>query len=87
MHLAGVDAARGTGITRLMLAQSWSKNRPRGRSCLGHHVAADVVEALHRHRVAFELADRGAGVQVVDAGQAQPLGDDAKRDAVVLLPV
>src|SRR6185437_4773340 len=48
-------------------------------------VAAHVVVALHGGRVAFELADRGAGVQVVDAGEAQPLGDDAEADAVGLL--
>ena len=49
-------------------------------------VAADVVVALHGQRIALQLADRGAGVQVVDAGQAQPLGDHAEADAVVLLP-
>ena len=48
-------------------------------------VAQRVVEALRRRRVALELADDGAGVDVVDAHQAAPLGDHAEADAVGLL--
>ena len=53
---------------------------------LGMGVAANVVVPLHRHRVAFELADCGPGVQVVDAAHAQPFGDHAERYAMILLP-
>ena len=37
-------------------------------------------------RVALELADDGAGMDVVDAGQPHPLGDHAEGHAVGLLP-
>src|SRR5208337_1465759 len=49
-------------------------------------LAADVVVALGRHRVAFELADDGACVNMIDARKPHPFGDDAERDAVSLLP-
>ena len=49
-------------------------------------VAAHVVEALHGQRVALELADGGAGVDVIDPGHPHPFGDHAERHAVVLLP-
>ena len=48
-------------------------------------VAQRVVEALRRRRVALELADDRAGVDVVDADQAAPLRDHAEADAVGLL--
>ena len=48
--------------------------------------AADVVVAARRVRIAFQLADHRAGMDVIDAGKAHPFGDDAERDAVRLLP-
>ena len=73
-------------MTLLRLAQSWSKKMPCS-SCIGVVLlAAGVVEAPMVERVALELADDGAGVDVVDAGQAHPLGDDPEVDAVGLLP-
>ena len=87
MHLAGVDAARGHRHHLVAGdAQCWSKNMPCSSATRVEVLAADVVVAAHRRRVAFELADDGAGVDVVDAGEAHPFGDDAERDAVVLLP-
>ena len=50
-------------------------------------LAADVVVALHRVRVALELADHGAGMDVVDAGEPHPLGDHAEAHAVVFCRV
>ena len=67
-------------------AQSCSKNRPCSRLTSLLALAQHVVEAENGVLVALELADDGAGVEVVDAGETQPLGDDAERDAVVLLP-
>jgi hypothetical protein len=52
----------------------------------GEAVAADVVVALHRHGIAFELAHRRAGMHMVDAREAQPFGDDAEAHAVIFLP-
>ena len=82
MHLAGVDAARGD---RHHLVE-------RGPGLIEEHamlephrievLAADVVVALRRRRIALELADDGAGVDVVDAGEPHPFGDDAERHAV-----
>ena len=45
-------------------------------------LAADVVVAPGRVRIAFQLADHGAGVNVIDAGKPHPFGDDAERHAV-----
>ena len=49
--------------------QSWSKKMPAARILRDEAVAQDVVEALRRRRVALELADDGARVDVVDAGR------------------
>jgi hypothetical protein len=75
-----------TGMTLFSEAQSCSKNRPFSRLHRRVGVAQRVVEAADHLRVAFELADHGAGVDVVDARHAHPLADDAEVHAVVLLP-
>ena len=49
-------------------------------------VAQRVVVAADVGRVALQLADHGAGVDVVHADQPAPLGDDPEADAVRLLP-
>ena len=48
--------------------------------------AARQVHLVHHQRIAFQLADGGAAMQVVDPGHAQPFRDDVEADAVVLLP-
>ena len=50
--------------------QSWSKNSPRVEVRRVVPLAQHVVEAEDRVAVALELADDGAGVQVVDARPA-----------------
>ncbi len=85
VHLAGVDAAGGDRHHLLQRAPVLVEVDAARQVHLGVRVAADVVVALHRHRVAFELADRRAGVDVVHTRQAHPLGDDAEAHAVVLL--
>ena len=55
-------------------AQSWSKKSPcqiAGRERLAQH----VVDAADDVRVALELPDHRAGVQVIRAGHPQPLRD------------
>src|SRR5436853_1276161 len=49
-------------------------------------LAADVVVTTRRVRVALELADHRAGVDVVNTGEPHPLGNDAEGDAVAALP-
>ena len=49
-------------------------------------LTADIVIAARRRRIAFELADDRPGVDMIDAGEAHPLGDDAERDAMQPLP-
>ena len=86
VHLPGVDAARGDRHQlverRPVLIEEEAVLEPHRIEVL----AADVVVALGRRRIAFELADDGAGVDVVDAGEPHPLGDHAERHAVRLLP-
>jgi hypothetical protein len=71
-----------TGMTPASEAQSCSKYSPCsgiGRQLVG---AQRGVEALHAVGVALQLADDGAGVDVVDAGQPHPFADDAEAHAV-----
>jgi hypothetical protein len=76
-----------TGIILRSPAQGCSKKMPRARSTwLVDSRAADVVEPLHGQRIALELSDRRAGVDVIDSGHPHPFCDHAKRHAVVLLP-
>ena len=86
VHLAGVDAAGGHGHDLLGVGPVHVEEQAARQVDLRIRVAADVVVALHGERVALQLADGGAGVQVVAAGQAQPLGDHAEAHAMVLLP-
>ena len=87
VHLAGVDAARGDRHhlveARPMLVEEHAMFE-RGIGLKSS--TADVVIAARRGRIAFELADHGAGVDVIDAGQPHPFRDDAERDAVQPLP-
>ena len=48
-------------------------------------LAADVVVAAHVARIALQLADHGARVDVVDAQEPAPLGQHAEGHAVALL--
>ena len=64
-----------------VLVEEQTVLQARGRARL----AQRVVEALDHERIAFELADHGAGMDVIDAGHAHPLADDAEVHAVVLL--
>ena len=68
-----------------MSAQSCSKIDPARQVDLVLRFATDIVVALHGRRIALELADRGARMDVIDAGQPHPFGDDAERDAMGLL--
>jgi len=43
--------------------------------------AADVVVAARGVGITFELADHRAGMDVIDAGEPHPLGNDAEGDA------
>ena len=57
-----------------------------GRVGVVEALAAHVVVAADVAGIALELADDRAGVDVVDADHAAPLGEHAERDAVGLLP-
>ena len=79
MHLAGVDAARGDRHQlvqrRPVLVEEHAVLEPLRIEVL----AADVVVAPGGRGIAFELADHRAGVDVVDAREPHPFGDDAER--------
>ncbi len=85
MHLAGMNAARRDRHDFAQVGPVLIEEQAARQVLLGVAVAADVVVALHRHGIALELAHRRAGVQMIDACEAQPLGDDSEADAVVLL--
>jgi hypothetical protein len=86
VHLAGMDAARGDRHHARQRHPILIEVDTRLR-VLGDVVQAQrVVVAPDHQRVALELAHDRAGVDVVDAEQADPLGDDAERHAVGLLP-
>ena len=51
----------------------------------GHEVVPEGVVVAGDHGVALELAHDGAGVDVVDARHAAPLGNDPEADPVALL--
>jgi hypothetical protein len=85
VHLACVYAARRN---RHHLAQGSPvlfEMQATGQVDQSSGVAADRVVTLHGHRVALELAHRGAGVDVVDTCQPHPLGDHPETHAMVLL--
>ena len=67
-------------------AQSWSKKMPCSRFCLVKLSRQHGVDALDNVRVALELADDRAGVDMVDTRHAHPFGDHAEGDAMGLLP-
>ncbi len=48
--------------------------------------AADVVVTARRGGVTFQLADDSTRMDMIHAGKPHPLGDDAERYAVRLLP-
>ncbi len=52
---------------------------------LAQGFAAGVVDAPDDVGIALELTDYRPGVNVIDAGHTHPFGNDAKRNAVVLL--
>ncbi len=85
VHLAGVNSARGHWHQLVerspRLVEEYAVLEPHRIEVL----AADVVVALCRRGIAFQLADDRTGVDVVDAREAHPFCDDAKRDAVRLL--
>src|SRR6266850_804111 len=78
MHLARMNAARGHRHDLAQPAPVLAVKQPSGKIDLGDDVAAYVVVALHGHRITLELADRGAGMKVIDPGQPEPLGDHAE---------
>ena len=86
MHLGRVDAAGGDRHGARQRAPVLVEVDAVAQ--VGGHLRAAqrVVVAAHHGRVAFQLADHGAGVQVVDADQPAPLGDDPEADPVRLLP-
>ena len=47
--------------------------------------AADIVVAARGRRIAFELADHGPGMDVIDACEPHPFRDHPERDAVAAL--
>ncbi len=85
VHLARVDAAGRDGHHLAQVRPVLIEEQAALQVLPRHRIAAHVVEALHRHRIAFELADGRSGVQVIDAGETQPLRDHPERHAVVLL--
>ncbi len=73
VHLAGMDAA---GRHRHHLAQAGPvllEEQAALQVDFVVRLAQHVVEALHGQRIALQLADRRAGMDVVDAGQPHPL--------------
>ena len=85
MHLPGVDAAGSNRHDLAQRAPVLLEVVAAQQVDLRVRVATDVVVALHGRRIAFELADRGAGMDVIDAGQAHPFGNHAEADAMILL--
>ena len=86
VHLAGMDAAGGDRhdlVQRGPVLLEEQAVLQTSAACV--RVAQRVVEALDHQRIAFELADDRARVDVVDAGHAHPLADDAEVHAVILL--
>src|SRR5882757_10415391 len=85
MHLPGVNAAGRYRHQPVeagpVLVEEHAVLEPRRVVIL----AADVVIAARGRRVAFELADHRAGMDVIDAGKPHPLRDHAERNAVVAL--
>ena len=86
MHLAGVDAARGHRHQLVEAGPVLIEEHAMFEFCRIEVLAADVVIAARRRRIAFELADNRAGMNVIDAGEPHPFRDHAERDAMVALP-
>ncbi len=66
-------------------AHGWSKKSPRSRFFFRFGLAQRVVEAADHVRIALELSNDRACVDVVDSRHAHPLADDAEVHAMILL--
>ena len=86
VHLAGVNAARGHGHHLAHPAPLLAVEQAPRQVDFVDRLTTDVVVALHRQRIALQLAHGGARMQMIDAGQPEPFGDHAERHAVRLLP-
>jgi len=86
-HVPDVDAARGDREHTRHRAPVLVKEDAAGAG-FGHERLAQQIDPAQRGlAVALELADHGAGVQVVAAREAQNLGQHAEVDAVVRVAV
>ena len=86
VHLAGMDAAGGDRHHLVERGPVLVEEQAVLERLRRVGLPQRVVEAAGHERIALELADHGAGMDVVDAGEPHPFGDDAEVHAVVLLP-
>jgi len=86
-HVPDMDAAGGDREDARHRAPVLIEEDAAAAVFLDVAVAHDVDPAQGRVAVAFQLADHGAGVQVVTAGQTQDLGQHTEVDTVVRVTV
>ena len=86
-HVPDVDPPRcggeDGGQRRPVLVEVQAAARVGRNEVLAHQ----VEDAERRVAIAFELADDGSGMEMVSAGEPQPLHQHAEVDSVRLLPV
>ena len=82
VHLAGVNAARGDRHQFLEGGPGLIEEQPVLEPPRNKVLAAGIVMPLVVVRIAFELADDGARMNVVDARHTHPFRDDPERHAV-----
>ena len=83
VHLAGVDAAGSDGHDLAQGPVLIEEQAVRRFACVRNR--GTRRRSPQGHGIALELADRGAGVDMIDTGHAHPFADDAEVDAVVFL--